>query len=1057
MRGGGGGTCGLGRARPPRVAPGWGRLRGRVCEEHPKGCGGVSGPAVMDGDAECSKVEDVVGCHVEDAITFWAQGISRCNDLLKLSCALAEACPRANAIFGKPDFSKIYGGCFSEDRCWYRCMVQQVINNEKCQVLYIDYGNSEVLNRSEIVEIPASLQCPSVAKKYRLWGLRIPADQNLNTFDQGKKFLGSLVFEKEIKVREKVKQKDGIIIVQAECEKIDIGEEVAKAGFAERCRSPGNAEDEERREVDAMQNQHQKIKVPVPLWVNRPGRAQSSRPSGLFDPVSASTRSENAAGNRMVVTKEKMLASAPALNRSLAQVRPDQKLAEEIAKLQVDKEALRKENVNLLRRQKELELKVELLKGELQGEKEASRRTAEHFEETFRNYIGTKMRNLAANVKVLKEIRHAKKNAGFGEQLSQAIKVVTEGCLTVPCSLEKLQKLWTEYDLAQEMIQFCQNVDERDELIIKRNEVQQKLYSAVNEFISEVDQLFLSERSRMLQELSGSLEMVYGQVSEVNDSEEVFQQFFKWKRAEMEEFVHIRNDTDAALKILINVFSGILKCFDLSSEASSDFEEVAVNVDEVLKQAELNICKELKTDLTEHGEAEKGIIMSAYSKVVHKVHQEQHLITVIQNRYLASVEFKKQAEEWLNKSPNIDNLLSIKKTVKSLKANLRWKLAEKNNLEESDDCSELEMTRIKEEIAALRNGVLQEIYKEREEYEKLSILVQKWFPELPLLYPEAGILSYMNSGGLLSHSLERDLLDAEPMKELSTKRPLVCSQMQDQKVLLKGYSVDVSSEGKVIERVAKYHRAWNQQKEKSGLLQLLFLLFCKSDPLVYLMVPYYPGASLRALQADTPLTLQETLKVMKGVAQGLQTLHGANIVHGSLHGNNIFAVNRKQGIVGDFDFTKPEEQRAVASTMVVSSLSLVSPELKMGQPASPASDMYAYGCLLFWLCIQNQEFGIKEDGTPEVDAVGMDDKVKSLLQNLFCSNRLTAEQVLGDDCFLLVDAIPDSSQPGEEHVPHKEHDSEKMDEKEDAIKINYEENGINPTPVDNELVHDVFD
>uniref|UniRef100_A0A8B9QTI5 Protein kinase domain-containing protein n=1 Tax=Anas platyrhynchos TaxID=8839 RepID=A0A8B9QTI5_ANAPL len=509
--------------------------------------------------------------------------------------------------------------------------------------------------------------------------------------------------------------------------------------------------------------------------------------------------------------------------------------------------------------------------------------------------------------------------------------------------------------------------------------------------------------------------MVYGQVSEVNDSEEVFQQFFKWKRAEMEEFVHIRNDTDAALKILINVFSGILKCFDLSSEASSDFEEVAVNVDEVLKEAELNICKELKTDLTEHGEAEKGIIMSAYSKVVHKVHQEQHLIAVIQNRYLASVEFKKQAEEWLNKSPNIDNLLSIKKIVKSLKANLRWKLAEKNNLEESDDCSELEMTRIKEEIAALRNGVLQEIYKEREEYEKLSILVQKWFPELPLLYPEAGILSYM------------------------------------------GYSVDVSSEGKVIERVATYHRAWNQQKEKSGLLQLLFLLFCKSDPLVYLMVPYYPGASLRALQADTPLTLQETLKVMKGVAQGLQTLHGANIVHGSLHGNNIFAVNRKQGIVGDFDFTKPEEQRAVASTMVVSSLSLVSPELKMGQPASPASDMYAYGCLLFWLCIQNQEFGIKEDGTPEVDAVGMDDKVKSLLQNLFCSNRLTAEQVLGDDCFLLVDAIPDSSQPGEEHVPHKEHDSEKMDKMEDAIKINYEENGINPTPVDNELVHDVFD
>lgn len=48
---------------------------------------------------------------------------------------------------------------------------------------------------------------------------------------------------------------------------------------------------------------------------------------------------------------------------------------------------------------------------------------------------------------------------------------------------------------------------------------------------------------------------------------------------------------------------------------------------------------------------------------------------------------------------------------------------------------------------------------------------------------------------------------------------------------------------------------------------------------------------------------------MRGVAQGLQTLHGANLVHGSLHGNNVFAVNRKQGIVGDFDFTKSEVKK----------------------------------------------------------------------------------------------------------------------------------------------------
>ncbi|KFQ62163.1 Serine/threonine-protein kinase 31, partial [Pelecanus crispus] len=990
------------------------------------------------------QVEDVVGCHIEDAVTFWAQNVSRCNDLLKLSCALAEACPRANAVFGKPDFSKIYGGCFSEDGCWYRCKVQQVISNEKagtCQVLYIDYGNSEVLSRSDIVEIPPNLQCPSVAKKYRLWGLQIPTDQNLNMFDQGKKFLSSLVFEKEIKIRHKAKHKDGTVIAQAEYEKTDIGEEVAKAGFAEKCTSPGNTEVVEERKVDVMQNQHRKINVSVPLWVNRSDHALYSIPGGHFDQVAASASNQNFAGNRMFAPKEKMLVSTSVPDSSLAQVRPDQKLSEE-------KEVLRRDNVNLLQRQKELELK----------EKEASRKAAESFEETLHTYIGTKMRSLAAKVKALKEMRHTNKNSCFGEQLSQAIEVVTEGCLTVPCSLEKLQKVWTEYDLAQERIRLCRNVDERDELITKRDEVQHNLYSAVEELILEVDQLPLPERSRTLQELSASLEMVYGQGSEVDNSEEVFQQFFKWKGVKMKKLICVRNDTDTALQILSDWFSGILKCFDLMSEASSDLEEVVGNVDEILKKVELAICEELDTDLNEHDEAEKGIIMSAYNQVIHNVRQEQSMITVIQNRYLASVEFKKQAEEWLNRRPDINNLVSVKKTLKSLKAQLRWKLVEKNNFEESDDYSEFEMAGIKEEIADLRNRVLQEISKEQEEYEKLMYLTQKWFPELPLLYPEAGILNYMNSGGLLTRSLERDLLDAEPMKELSTKRPLVCSEIQGQKVLLKGYSVDVSSEAKVIERVAKYHRAYDQQKEKSGLLQLLFLLFCKaSDPLVYLMVPYYPGASLGALQADTPLTLEEALKVMKGVAQGLQTLHGANIVHGSLHGNNVFAVNRKQGIVGDFDFTKSEEQRAAANTMVVGTLSLVSPELKMGQPASPASDMYAYGWPPFLgekeanvmhyvsfnlqLCVQNQEFGIKEDGTPEVDVVVMDDKVKSLLQNLFCCNRLTAEQVLKDDCFLVVDTIPVSPQPGEELEPHEEHDSEKTDEKRRQLT---EEGGANP-------------
>ncbi|NXA52542.1 STK31 kinase, partial [Nothocercus julius] len=800
---------------------------------------------------------------------------------------------------------QIYGGCFSEDGCWYRCTVQQ------CQVLYIDYGNSEVLNRSEIVEIPADLQCPSVAKKYRLWGLQIPPDQNLNMFDQGKKFLGSLVFEKEIKIRHKAKHEDGTIIVQAEYEKTDIGEEVAKTGFAEKFKSPVSTKNGEEKKADLMQNQPWNLKVPVPVWINRHDRSLS-RPRGRFEQVAANARNENFAGNRVFVTKEKMLSSGSVSDSNLEKQRKDQMLVEENEKLKAEKEDLRREKENLVQMQKELELQVEQLKHELQEEKKTSRETAECFEKNLSKYIGTKMRSLVANVKVLKEIRHTNKNARFGEDLSQAIEVVTEGCLAVPCSLEKLQKTWVEYDLAQEMIQLCKNVDERDEMIMKRNEVQANLYSAVEELILEVDQLPLSERSRTLQELSASLEVAYGQVHEVDGSERVFEQFFKWQRAKTEEFIRVRNDTNAALKTLTDWFSGIVKCFDLMAEESLNIEEVIGNVDEVLKKVELDICKELETDLAERDEADEKIITSAYTEVIHKIRQEQHLITVIQNKYLDSVEFKKEAVEWLNKRPNTDNLISIKKTLKNLKAQLRWKLVEKSNFEESDDYSEFEMARIKDKIAELRNSVLQEIYKEQEEYEKLTYLVQKWFPELPLLYPEAGILKYMNSGGLLTLSLERDLLDVEPMKELSTKRPLVCAEIQDQKVLLKVMLLLTS-----VEALPVSLRLINE---------LILPEFCAG------LIPVLSSSSL---------------KVMKGVAKGLNTLHGASIVHGSLHGNNVFAVNRQQGIVGDFDFTKTEEQRAGA--LVAGALSLVSPELKRGQPPSAASDMFAFGGLLLWV------------------------------------------------------------------------------------------------------------
>uniref|UniRef100_A0ABI7XPE1 Protein kinase domain-containing protein n=1 Tax=Felis catus TaxID=9685 RepID=A0ABI7XPE1_FELCA len=952
-----------------------------------------SGIAQMDEDTHYNKVEDVVGSHVEDAVTFWAQSISRNKDIMKIGCSLSEVCPHANSVFGNLD-------------------------PKKCLVRYIDYGNTEILNRSDIVEIPLDLQFSSVAKKYRLWGLQIPSGQEVTQFDQGRTFLGSLIFEKEIKMRIKATYQDGTVIAQAEYGSVDIGEEVAKKGFAEKCRLTSSTNICEEKKSDPGQLVLRNLKSPIPTWGHRSNQSAFSRPKGrLSGRMILDSKNENDAGNHVTFPKDSLAVGDLNLgsNVSLAKIKQDQKLIEENERLKAEKEVL-------LESYKTLESKVEQTIQELQQEKATTMDLTKHLESTLKTRVGTRMKNLAAKVEILKEIRRVNINVRFGNDLSDALQVLEEECFTNPASLTELERIWAEYSLAQENIQICENVNEVSILIAKRNEVQQKLNMAVEVFILEVDELPLNKRLKTLQDLSTSLEAVYGKAKEGVNSEEILKKFYDWKCGKREEFTSVRSETEVSLQCLVGWFQNTVKAFDLSVEEPLTSEDTIGVIDEILEKTESSVCKELELSLIEQGDADKEIILNTYSQVLQKIRLEERLIATVQSKYKDSIEFKRQIIEYLNKSPNVDHLLSIKKTLKNLKARLRWKLVEKNNLEESDDHDGSEIEKIKQEITDLRNSVFQEVYREQEEYEKLNSLVHTWFPELPLLFPEIGLLKYMKSGGLLTMSLERDLLDAEPMKELSGKRPLVCSEVNGQIILLKGYSVDVDTEARVIQRTAAYHRAWRETKEDSGLLPLIFLFLCKSDPMAYLMVPYYPRANLSAVQASVPLTSEEALKVMRGVAQGLHTLHKADIIHGSLHQNNVFALNREQGIVGDFDFTKSVNQRASVN-MMVGDLSLISPELKMGKPASPSSDLYAYGCLLLWLFVQNQKFETNEDGIPKVDQFHLDGNVKSLLYSLiYCRSSMTAEQVWNAECFL----VPKGKSP-----PNPEKDTEYTQYKEE--------------------------
>ncbi|MBN3297982.1 STK31 kinase, partial [Amia calva] len=839
--------------------------------------------------------------------------------------------------------------------------------DDQFHVTYIDYGNSEVVSRSALVELPEELQMTSFAQKYRFWGFHVVSNEDSPHFLQGKTFLNNLIFGKKLRIQKMSVCRDGTVLVQAFQGNLDIGEELAKMKFIT-VDLPG---------ADDCQKAGRILREACTLWTSRvPERGQRGdelqgympklRPAFLDQkpqPVRFLTALKILKEYNLInihqVNLDLCLRIIPLLffreKSTITTLQPanslkkkmDKELLEENEKLRAEKSAL-EQNLVLT------EAQLQNMKTELQKVKERSQKDIEVTEKLLKTAVGDKLRRVAQKAEAVRRVRENSNTSSLGDNLLEAINVVTLGCISAPATMDKVNAAWQEYHLAQEKLRACRvEVNELEVMVGRRDEVRSALAGAVEEYLAEVDKLPIAERGDNLEELGSALSSVFGSFSMEDVGENAFDQFAEWKSRKQQEFNSVRNKTDDALKSLCLWFSDISKFFYLKSGTSVTLSEIADNIDRVLEKVECDICKELEVSLATRNDQDIKVVTNAYYRVMQKIQQEQSLLFTVREKYMTNTEFKKEFLQWQDETPKADVLFAIKKVIKALKSQLRWKLAEMGNLEEAEEPDAGEILKKKEEITEIRNTLFQEINREREEYRKLALLTKKLFPELPLLYPSLDILSYMNSNGLVTKSLERDLFDAEPMRELSSKRPLVCTEFQGQKVILKGYSVDDAAEARVLERAAQYHQAFCNASKYPGLLPLLSLFFGKSDPLAYVIMPNYTRGSLRVIQGSSPLTGYEIPKVMKGVAVGLQTLHCCGITHGALHPNNVFVLNREciPHLCPSLSVGSSQEQRALVSWMVAGDLSLAAPEVRTGRPASSACDMYAFGGVLLWVSV----------------------------------------------------------------------------------------------------------
>lgn len=122
----------------------------------------------------------------------------------------------------------------------------------------------------------------------------------------------------------------------------------------------------------------------------------------------------------------------------------------------------------------------------------------------------------------------------------------------------------------------------------------------------------------------------------------------------------------------------------------------------------------------------------------------------------------------------------------------------------------------------------------------------------------------------------------------------------------------------------------------------------EADGHPYLAARYVEGASLAEALDQGPLPLPALLRVAAEVATALDTLHREGLVHRDVKPSNIMLDESGSSFLTDFGLAKGAAATVLTKPgRVVGTLDYLAPEVIKGEPAGPAADIYALGCVVY--------------------------------------------------------------------------------------------------------------
>jgi hypothetical protein len=117
---------------------------------------------------------------------------------------------------------------------------------------------------------------------------------------------------------------------------------------------------------------------------------------------------------------------------------------------------------------------------------------------------------------------------------------------------------------------------------------------------------------------------------------------------------------------------------------------------------------------------------------------------------------------------------------------------------------------------------------------------------------------------------------------------------------------------------------------------------------LFLAMRLVRGSTLKDLIVEEDLGGEDAVRLLKPIAEALDTAHAAGMTHRDIKPQNILVDAGGRAYLADFGLTRSAADRALTKTgQFVGTIDYVSPEQIRGEPAGTASDVYALTAVLY--------------------------------------------------------------------------------------------------------------